>query len=80
MIYSKDEPFILDGEEGMLRPIRVKTRSGRSLDKMARVNFGKSYPIEHNIKVMEIGDVIDKENRVKLRHQFRQLQAESDEE
>jgi hypothetical protein len=47
-----------EGEWGMLKSIRVKPRLRSSkLDPMSRVNFAKIYTVEHNVKVMDFGDV-----------------------
>lgn len=46
------------GEAPMLTPIRVRPKKKmENLDPMARVNFGKLYTVEHNVKVYDFGDV-----------------------
>jgi hypothetical protein len=47
-----------ESECGMMRPIRVKPK-GRyeKLDPLSRVNFGKIYTFEHNVKAYDFGDV-----------------------
>ena len=45
-------------EKGMMEPIGVKaTVHGERLDKMSRINFGKIYTVEHNVKVYDFGNV-----------------------
>jgi len=45
-------------EKGMMEPIGVKTTvHGERLDKMSRINFGKIYTVEHNVKVYDFGNV-----------------------
>ena len=42
-------------------PIRiVPFRKEEKLDPLSRINIGKIYPINHNIKVKEIGQVDEK--------------------
>jgi hypothetical protein len=42
----------------MLPGIRIRPRNRRSkLDRMSKVDFRRMYTIEHNVKVVEIGDV-----------------------
>jgi len=47
------------GEDGMLSPIRVKGHNEYDrLHNMARINFSRTYTIEHNVKVYDFGDVV----------------------
>lgn len=59
IIYTGDSPPEKLWEEKKLLkdPIRVIPVGDRELDARARVNYAKSYPIEHNVKVLEIGRV-----------------------
>lgn len=42
----------------MMESIRVRQRRRSDrLDQMARVNFGKVYTVEHNVKVLDFGEV-----------------------
>lgn len=46
------------GESGMLSPLRVQPRQrGDRLNDLSRINYGKIYTVEHNVKVYEFGDV-----------------------
>ncbi|KAF7511129.1 hypothetical protein GJ744_005360 [Endocarpon pusillum] len=49
-------------ERGLVKePIAVKPASpDQKLDPMSRLNFGKPYTVEHNIKAMDVGMVTDK--------------------
>jgi hypothetical protein len=40
------------------RPIAVKMEKEQKLDKMSRINFGKHYTVEWNVKVMNVGRVV----------------------
>ncbi|KAF2087089.1 hypothetical protein K490DRAFT_57161 [Saccharata proteae CBS 121410] len=48
-------------EEGMLTPISVVPTDEveRRMDPMSRVNYGKPYTVEHNVKVFDFGQVHD---------------------
>jgi hypothetical protein len=57
VIYSGSKPPpLLAGEEGICKQaLRVETSKGESLDMASRINFGKPYAVEHNVKLAEIG-------------------------
>jgi hypothetical protein len=65
IIYTgKDEPAPRDnerpaeGEYSMMAPIRVRPASKQGkLDPLSRINFGKIYTVEHNVKAYNFGDV-----------------------
>lgn len=52
-------PTRLSSETGITKePIQVDpAEKDQKLDKMSRVNFAKVYTVEHNIKVMNVGQV-----------------------
>jgi hypothetical protein len=50
-------PNLLYGEGITKQPIRVEPKGNEYLLKESRINFGKPYAVEHNVKVMEIGMV-----------------------
>ena len=56
-------------EEGMLSSIRVNANNNDVLDTMSRINFGKIYTVEHNVKVFDFGQV-DNNFRLILHRQF----------
>ena len=73
IVYTGQRPPTRRAEEAemMKDPIRViPSNANEKLDPMARINFGKVYPIEHNVKVKEIGQV-DEESIPKLRQYFK---------
>lgn len=39
------------------QPLRVQPVLGEFLDKESRINFGKPYAVEHDVKLTEIGMV-----------------------
>ncbi len=46
------------GEGGMLRSIRInRSPHTEHLHPMSRINFGRVYTVEHNVKVFDYGDV-----------------------
>jgi hypothetical protein len=61
------------GEHGMLPPIRVKLRRrGDALDEMSRLDYGKVFTVEHNVKVYEIG-MVDPIYKNRLELEFRHI-------
>lgn len=41
-------------------PLEVEpTRPDQKLDPMSRLNFGKVYTVEHNVKVLPVGRITD---------------------
>ncbi|KAH8762401.1 hypothetical protein BGZ57DRAFT_725703, partial [Hyaloscypha finlandica] len=64
VVYSsrRDGPFLLDREEGLMmkRPIRIEIRDpSHKLDPLSRLNYAKTYTVEHNVKVLFIGKVAE---------------------
>lgn len=59
IIYTGDSaPHKLPEEKKLTKdPIRVVPVGEQQLEERSRVNFAKSYPIEHNVKVLEVGRV-----------------------
>jgi hypothetical protein len=46
------------GEYGMMESVRVKQKvKTQKLDEMCRINFAKMYTFEHNVKVLDFGNV-----------------------
>ncbi|KAE9986436.1 hypothetical protein EG328_005662 [Venturia inaequalis] len=59
------------GERSMLTPIQVKPKEkGSKMFLESRINFGKLYTVEHNVKVLDFGDV-HKEHIALLRTQWK---------
>jgi hypothetical protein len=61
IVYMTDtRPSCLPGEKAFLvkKDIAVqKASDDQKLDPMSRLNFGKIYTVEHNVKVMSVGRV-----------------------
>jgi len=61
MIYTggpyDQPPPPIPGENLTKQAIRVESKYGERLEAASRVNFGKPYAVEHNVKVLEIGQV-----------------------
>jgi hypothetical protein len=52
-------PYVLPGEQGLKEPIEIKLENEQiDISPVSRINFGKVYPIEHNVKVKNIGRVV----------------------
>ena len=66
------------GERGMLSPIRVRgcLQSDRC-HPMARINFARTYTVEHNVKVYHFGNVLKDDLSVLMEQWQRVLQAEA---
>ena len=63
----------LPGERGMISPIRVRGRTTSDrLHAMARINFSRTYTVEHNVKVYDFGDVY-KNDLPDLHNQWRSV-------
>lgn len=61
VIYMAGTPSDADPNEKIVKqPIAVKpAREDQKLHRMSRINFDKIYTIEHNVKVMNVGKVLD---------------------
>ena len=51
-------PNLLYGEAITKSSIRVQSTEGEYLEPESRVNYGKAYAVEHNVKVLDVGMVI----------------------
>ncbi|KAF1998970.1 hypothetical protein P154DRAFT_237447 [Amniculicola lignicola CBS 123094] len=56
---TEQAPELLENEGITKQPIRVKAAYGEELEAESRINYGKPYAVEHNVKVKEVGDVVD---------------------
>lgn len=56
-VAGSNPPALLAEEAITKEPIRVEPKNGETLDPESRINFGKPYAVEHNVKIMEIGMV-----------------------
>ena len=57
--FGTEPPELLPGEQLILEAIRVQPSKNGELDPAARINFGKQYAVEHNVKVLDLGVVSD---------------------
>lgn len=59
VIYTGGErdppPSLLEGEGITKQALRVVADGNETLDECSRINFGKIYTVEHNVKVLNIG-------------------------
>jgi hypothetical protein len=59
-----------EGEEGMMPAIRVvPRRKGEKMDNTSRIDYNRTYTVDHFVKVKEFGDVHEKYVR-RLRQQW----------
>lgn len=65
---DSEEPDLLEGEApqhgeaGLLQFIQVKARvENDTMDRASRLNYGKMYTVEHNVRVYDFGMVVDKD-------------------
>lgn len=56
---SVPAPMLLPGEYLNKYSIQVIPAAGEYLEPASRVNYGKAYAVEHNVKVMDIGMVME---------------------
>ena len=57
-ISGSKPPDLLLGENGLTKgALRVEPNGDEALDDTSRVNYGKIYKVEHNVKVLNIGVV-----------------------
>jgi len=52
-------PNLLPGEVLTKFSIQVQTTEGEFLEPESRVNYGKAYAVEHTVKVLDIGMVLE---------------------
>lgn len=52
-------PNQLQGENLTKYSIQVRRTGVEDLNAASRVNYGKAYAVEHNVKVLDIGMVVD---------------------
>jgi hypothetical protein len=52
-------PTPLPGENLVKRPIRAEPSGHETLRDTSRINFGKSYTVEHNLPIINIGRIPD---------------------
>lgn len=56
---TSSAPSQLSGENLTKYSIRVDSTAGEALHEASRVNYGKAYAVEHNVKVLDIGVVTE---------------------
>jgi hypothetical protein len=56
---SVSAPNLLPGENLTKYSIQVQTTEGELLEPESRVNYGKAYAVEHTVKVLDIGMVLE---------------------
>jgi hypothetical protein len=56
---SPRAPLLIRGEFLTKYSIRVEPTADEILEEASRVNYGKAYAVEHNVKVLDIGMVVD---------------------
>jgi hypothetical protein len=56
---SEKAPNLLPGEHITKYSIQVKPTLKEILEPESRINYGKAYAVEHNVKVLDIGMVVE---------------------
>jgi hypothetical protein len=56
---TPDAPYPLPREDLRKCPIRVEPADGEFSKRESRVNYGKCYVVEHNVKICDIGLVVE---------------------
>jgi hypothetical protein len=56
---TPEAPDQLPGEQLTKYSIRVEPTDSETLAPASRVNYGKTYAVEHNVKVLDIGLVVE---------------------
>ncbi|KAJ5721940.1 uncharacterized protein N7483_009874 [Penicillium malachiteum] len=59
IIYTRgSQPITRQNEPMIKEPLEVEpARADQKLDPMSRLNFGKVYTVEHNVKVLPVGQI-----------------------
>lgn len=52
-------PDLLPGEKLTKYSVQVQPYKDERLEPESRVNYGKAYAVEHNVKVLEVGMVLE---------------------
>lgn len=66
--YGSQPPPLLEDEHLDKHPLRVQPSKNEYLDPESRVNFGKPYAVEHNVKVVEIGMIAQEHMHYLVNH------------
>lgn len=56
---SLEAPTLIPGEHLTKYSIRVEPTGSEVLEPQSRVNYGKAYAVEHNVKVLDVGMVVE---------------------
>ncbi|KAI9706453.1 MAG: hypothetical protein M1836_003459 [Candelina mexicana] len=75
IVYTGDEiPQYLEGEEGLTKDALqvIPDSADALLDPLSRVNFGKVYTVEHNVKVKNVG-LVASGSLAKLKRYYQQM-------
>lgn len=56
---SLQAPSLIPGENLTKYSIRVQPTANEVLEPASRINYGKAYAVEHNVKVLDIGMVVE---------------------
>lgn len=55
---TPNAPYPLPGENLTKYSIRVEPTASEALEPASRINYGKPYVVEHNVKVFDVGMVV----------------------
>jgi hypothetical protein len=57
LVVKGQKERVLEGEKGLLPALHVILENESTIDPLARINFGKIYTVEQNVKVCSIGRI-----------------------
>jgi hypothetical protein len=57
LVVKGQKELLLKGEDGLLPALHVILENKSTIDRLARINFGKIYTIEQNVKVCSVGRI-----------------------
>lgn len=72
MYTSAEVPSKLSSETHLHKiPIKIDLANpSEKLDAVSRINLGKAFPVEHNVKVCEVGEITGHHLRILLQYYY----------
>lgn len=68
LVAKGQKELLLDGEEGLLPALHVILENNSTIDPVARINFGKIYTVEQNVKVCSVGRIAPEDIQMLRNH------------
>ena len=78
VIYTGNEPAKLSTETKITKKAIqvIPVDEEQEFDPRSRVNFGMTFPVEHNVKVMSVGKIADHDHRQFMGYYKNELEKE----